>query len=182
MKYTKEVYDRLIRGKFISSDSIDENQRNWYRDVESEYEAYADYYSKIGYTLELENGYCYFSKEESNSEYERKLRSLCTWIDYLDLLKSLDGGFCRGFKFRRYELERHIQSDVTLVTKAISLAKDNSVEKAVDSIIAELISADFLECINETDGIYRVTAAFGYIENVINSLTIEKSVENEIPE
>lgn len=181
MKYTKEIYDRLIRGKFISSDV--EAHKIWFDAIESDYDAYTEYFSQIGYNLEMENGYCYFSRQETNSEFERKLQNLCKWIDCLELLKSCHSGFGRDFRFYRYELEQTIHSDMELCQKALPFSgKDNSIEKAIDNIISELMDADFVECLNEADGQYRVTAAFGYIESVINSITIEKSKEDEIPE
>jgi len=183
MEYIKEIYDRLIKGKFITSDSIDENQKNWFNAIENNYEGYLNYYKQIGFTLEMEDGYCYFSRDENVTDYERKLSKFRDWIKYLDLLKSFNVSFGRGFTFKRFELEQSIQSNIELGNKALALFdKCNSIEKAVDGIIKELIDADFLECVNEVDGDYKVTAAFGYIERVINSITIEKSVEDEIPE
>ncbi len=56
MKYVQQVFERLSRGKFISSDSVSEETRNIFIDMENCREEYADYFAKIGYILEEGNG------------------------------------------------------------------------------------------------------------------------------
>lgn len=44
MKYTTEIFETLSRGKFISSNSLDKAQRNWYDDIDDNYQEYFDFF------------------------------------------------------------------------------------------------------------------------------------------
>ena len=45
MKYTSEVFQRLSRGQFISSNSIDSDTRAIYNDIEENQQDYEDYFA-----------------------------------------------------------------------------------------------------------------------------------------
>ena len=51
MKYTSEVFQRLSRGQFLSSNSIDANTRAIYNDVEENQQEYEDYFNQIDFQL-----------------------------------------------------------------------------------------------------------------------------------
>ena len=59
---TQRIYERLIRGEFLSVDSADNSIRHLYDDLEENFEDYADYFKEIGLQLEQGNGYFYFSR------------------------------------------------------------------------------------------------------------------------
>lgn len=49
-------------------------------------------------------------------------------------------------------------------------------------LLKELESMGLIEKENELDGTYKVLAAFHYIEDLIDCITISEEVQNEIPE
>lgn len=59
---TQRIYERLIRGEFLSVDSSDNSIRHLYDDLEENFEDYTDYFKEIGLQLEQGNGYFYFSR------------------------------------------------------------------------------------------------------------------------
>ena len=61
---TQRIYERLIRGEFLSVDSSDNSIRHLYDDLEENFEDYADYFKEVGLQLEQGNGYFYFSRIE----------------------------------------------------------------------------------------------------------------------
>jgi len=63
MKYIQRVFERLSRGGFISSDSVDEDTRNIFLDLDEYREEYSAYFAQIGFILEEGNGYFYFSRK-----------------------------------------------------------------------------------------------------------------------
>ena len=51
MNYTREVFQRLSRGQFISGNSIDPETRAIYNDIEECQQEYEDYFRKIDFYL-----------------------------------------------------------------------------------------------------------------------------------
>ena len=49
---TQRIYERLIRGEFLSVDSSDNSIRHLYDDLEENFEDYADYFKEVGLQLE----------------------------------------------------------------------------------------------------------------------------------
>ena len=86
---TQKVYERLIRGEFLS-DSNNLDTKHLYQDVDENFDKYADFFKQIGYRLERGNGYFFFSSiNDSKVDIERRLTAFCKWISYLDFLKTL---------------------------------------------------------------------------------------------
>ena len=65
MKYTKEIFDILSRGGFISQNSLIDKRSHYYDAIEDDFEAYQQYFAGIGLLLEAGNGYFYFSRSET---------------------------------------------------------------------------------------------------------------------
>ena len=66
MKYTSEIFQRLSRGQFISSNSIDADTRAIYNDIEENQQEYEDYFGKIDFQLSCCDGFYYLSRKEAN--------------------------------------------------------------------------------------------------------------------
>ncbi len=173
MRYTKEIFDTLSRGGFISQNSISQQRSHLYDAIEDDFQAYRDYYEGIGFILEGGNGYYYFSRTESRVELADKVQRLAAWIDRLDFLKTFNTAFGSGFSFRKSNILEQFSSDIELKEKARHLYTDlKTHEEKVDKLIADLDRQGFVELENELDGTYKVTAAFHYIEELIDCLTI----------
>ena len=156
MKYTTEIFETLSRGKFISSNSLDKAQRNWYDDIDDNYQEYFDFFIKIGYKLERGNGYCFFTRQMAKVDIESKIKSLMKWIDYLAFLNiELKNMIGRMFKGK------------------------SSNEDKIDSLINELLKEGFIEIENEIESRYKVLSSFNYIEEIIQKIDIEEESENE---
>ena len=52
----------------------------------------------------------------------------------------------------------------------------------LEALVSSLVSMGFAEEVNEIDGLYQVTSAFHYIENIIDCINISEEVSDEIPE
>ena len=69
-------------------------------------------------------------------------------------------------------------SDIELKEKARNLYTDvKTNEEKIDKLVGDLERMGFLELENELDGTYKVTAAFHYIEELIDCLTIIETEE-----
>ena len=173
MRYTKEIFEILSKGGFISQNSISQQRSHLYDAIEDDFQSYRDYYEGIGFLLEGGNGYYYFSRTENKVELADKVQRLAAWIDRLDFLKTFNSTFGSGFTFRKPNILEKFSSDIELKEKARRLYTDlKTNDEKMDKLIADLDRQGFIELENELDGTYKVTAAFHYIEELIDCLTI----------
>jgi hypothetical protein len=174
LHFIKEVYETLRRGAFLSADSTDAHRRNIYKHVEENLDEYRIYFEQIGFILEEGNGYFYFSRKDSSQILRNKLNAFGHWIDVLDLLKAWDPTFCPGTEFLPADLERQLSGDLELKEKAPKLYPTASKPRdIVDKLIKELTDQGYIELLNEVDERYKVVAAYQYLEDMVNLLTIE---------
>ncbi len=150
MKYIQQVFDRLGRGGFISSDSADESIRNIFVDLDDHKEEYTSYFSQIGFNLEEGNGYYYFSRRESKTSLVDKLKRFGHWIDSLDFLKAWEPALGPGFAFFKSDLLTKMDSDIELRDKAKTLY-ENKVrnEEICDRLLEELVRQGYVEVVDD---------------------------------
>ena len=103
MRYTKDIFDILSRGGFISQNSVSQQLSNLYDAIEDDFQQYQDYFCGIGFLLEGGNGYYYFSRSENKVELADKVQRMAEWIDRIDFLKTFNTAFGSGFTFRKSE-------------------------------------------------------------------------------
>jgi hypothetical protein len=76
-----------------------------------------------------------------------------------------------------------LSNDFELKDKLKALFPDKSSHREkLEYLVKQMLDHDFAEAVNEVEGIYQVTTAFHYIEEIVMTLTIEEEVKNEIPE
>ena len=68
MRYTKEIFDILNKGGFISQNSISQQRSRLYDAIEDDFQNYQEYFLGIGFLIEGGNGYYYFSRTENKVE------------------------------------------------------------------------------------------------------------------
>lgn len=173
MRYTKEIFDILSKGGFISQNSISQQRAHLYDDIEDNFQEYQKYFEEIGFLLEGGNGYYYFSRTEGKVELTDKVQRMAEWINRVDFLKTFNSTFGSGFTFRKSNILEKFSSDIELKEKARHLYNDlKTNEEKIDKLIGDLERQGFAELENDLDGTYKVTAAFHYIEELIDCLTI----------
>lgn len=180
MKYIQQIFDRLSRGGFISSDSVDETTRNIFIDLEDYKEEYSGYFKKIGFILEEGNGYFYFSRKESRTSLADKLKKFGHWIDVLDFLKAWETALGPGFSFIMADLLVKIDSDIELREKAKSLYESKvRNDEICERLVDELSRQGFIELIDDVAQRYQVTSAYRYLEDMVELIAFNE--EDETP-
>ena len=183
MKYTSEIFQRLSRGQFISSNSIDADSRAIYNDIEENQQEYEDYFRKIDFQLSAGDGFYYFSRKEAKVVVENKLQSLFSWIDYLDFLKTYDTSFDAGTLFSLVQIEVKLSTIPGLKEKLAQLFPDKpSNRQKLETLASTMVSMGFAEVVNANESTYQVTNAFHYIEQIILCINIDEDVKDEIPQ
>lgn len=181
MKYIQQIFDRLSRGGFISSDSVDENIRNIFIDIDNCRDDYADYFVKIGFILEEGNGYFYFSRKESKTSLADKLKRFGHWIDVIDFLKAWEPSIGPGYTFLLADLQVRIDSDIELRDKAKSLYENKIRNNEIcERLVEELSRQGFIELLDDVAQRYQVAAAYRYLEDMVELIAFNE--EDEIPE
>ena len=98
-------------------------------------------------------------------ELADKVQRMAEWIDRIDFLKTFNTAFGSGFTFRKSNILEQFSSDIELKEKARHLYTDlKTNDEKMDKLIGDLQ--------DELDGTFKVTAAFHYIEELIDCLTI----------
>ena len=183
MKYTSEDFQRLSRGQFISGNSVDAETRAIYSDIEDNQQEYEDYFKQIDFQLSAGEGFYYFSRKDAKVTTENKLQSLFPWIDYLDFLKTYDTTFGAGTQFNLAQIEIGLSKDMELKDKLSRLFPDKQSHRdKIEALANALTTIGFAEQINEQEGLYQVTSAFHYIEQIIMTINIDEEVKDEIPQ
>ncbi len=176
MKYIKQTFDRLSRGGFLSSDSISNETKNIFKDVEDNLEDYRQYFSQIGFMLEEGDGYFYFSRKEQKADLINKLLRFGHWIDILDFLKSWEPAFGPGFSFSKAALTVKIDADIELKEKAAGLyEKKDRHDDIVDKLVDDMTKFGFIELVEFNSQTYRVVAAYKYLEDMVDMITFDNN-------
>lgn len=178
MRYIQQVFDKLSRGGFISSDSVDETTRNIFIDLEDHKDDYSGYFEQIGFILEEGIGYFYFSRKEPKNVLVDKLKKFGHWIDILDFLKAWEPILGPGFTFIQADLMVKMDSDIELREKAKSLY-ENKVRNGeiCDRLIEELSRQGFIELLDEVAQRYQVTSAYRYLEDMVELIAFNDEDE-----
>ena len=139
MRYTKEIFDILSKGGFISQNSVSQQLSNLYDAIEDDFQQYQDYYKGIGFLLEGGNGYYYFSRSENKTELADKIQRIAEWLDRIDFLKTFNTAFGSGFTFRKSNILEQFSSDIELKEKARHLYTDlKTNDEKMDKLISDL--------------------------------------------
>jgi len=187
-KYTSEIFEILRRGQFICSNSPDDNMQTLYKILEDE-DAFLDlyeYFYQINYILEQGDEFFYFSRNEKNTDLERKIEKAFGWIDILDFLKTFDSSFDVGFRFTPSEIHNQLKNNADLKTKLdnlkkVSTDKNNYLDR-IKKIIEKLEKDNYITLENEISETYKVLTSFNYLKDIINTINIPEEIANEIPE
>ena len=187
-KYTSEIFDILRRGRFICSNSPDENIRMLYRILEDPdiFNELYDFFIEINYILERGDEFFYFSRKEKNTDLERKIEKAFQWIDIVDFFITFDTAFDVGFRFTTSEIHNQLKNNADLKSKLENLKGINSDKKnyleRIQKLTERFEKEGFISLENEISGTYKVLTSFNYLKDLINTINIPENLENEIPE
>lgn len=187
-KYTAEIFDILSKGKFICSNSNDEQIRRIYAviDKEQNYTFLYDYFLNINFVLEKGDEYYHFSRRESTVDLERKIDQAFKWIDILDFFKTFENAFGTGYRFTPSEILVKLNLDAELKSKLENLKKySNGKEKPNDileKILSDLVRDKFIDIEDPHFHRYKVLTSFKYLEQIVMTINISEDIKNEIPE
>ena len=186
-KYTFKIFEILRKGQFICSNSPNDDIKILYKilDDDDTFMELYNYFIEINFVLERGNEYFYFSRNEKNSDLERKLDKAYDWIDIIDFFNAYNSSFNVGFRFTPSEIHNQLSINAVLKSKLdnfkiAKLEKKNYIER-IKKIIEKLEKDNFISLENELSETYKVLTSFNYLKDLINTINIPESIDNEIP-
>jgi len=185
-KHTADIFDTISKGKFICSNSVDDNNRRLYNVVDENFDDLYHYFMAIGFVLERGDEYFYFSRNEVKAVLENKIEQAYRWIDVVDFFMAFNSSFAPGFRFTISDVAQQVKVDASLKDK-LEIMKRLTGEGKYDERISTLIERQlctpgFAELENELTNEYKVLASFNYIKQLIVSIQIQEAAAHEIPE
>jgi len=183
---TKDIYEFLLRGRFLSEDSP--QFEGLYKVLVENEDILRAYFRKIGLELKKGDGYYYFARDEEQQTLENKIEAAYNWIDLLDFMVSFAQAqqtvFTKGFSFTKAELENACDVNSELQYKLENLLlvkkakKNNSLADKVEKVIGEFRKSGFIEEIDPTVRRYRILASIGYLESLVMALNLPEEENN----
>lgn len=182
-KQTALIFEHLSKGRFVNSNSVDAVQRELYTVIEDQdnLEALSNYFDRIGFRLEVGDGYFYFSREEEKTAVERKINAAFQWIDILDFFTTFNNSFAPGFRFYTTGLVEQVRVNGLLRTKLQDMnsrGSSRSSMEQIDELLKKMEREGFIEKVDEYDDTWKVTAALHYLEQLIMAIELPGEDEN----
>ena len=174
---TDRVFELLSKGKFLCENYPEADHRRLYKIVYDNYDNLYEYFSYIGYTLEREKGYFYFSKEETKQQLEMKLNSMLRFIDLVDFMLEYRNDFSIGYKVTPEEILFAVKENSMLKNKLNKIDKrDTTLHQKCKKILEEFTAKGVMAIVDEELQQYQVLNSFGYLQDFILSI---QEVANE---
>lgn len=185
-KYTAGIFETLSKGKFICSNSADDNTRKLYNVVDEQFDELYNYFIAINFVLERGDEYFYFSRNEAKATLESKIEQAYRWVDVVDFFMAFNNSFAPGFRFSPSDIEVQVKMDASLKDKLEIMKRltgDGSYQERIGNLVEkQLVATGFVELENEIMQQYKVMASFDYIKQLIVTIQIEEETGNEISE
>lgn len=184
-KQTKEIFDLLRQGNFISANSCSREKQRLFEIITEAYDPLRKYFSEIGLNLENKAHYFYFSRVEENVDLDRKIEAAYKWVDIVDFFKSYDPAFAPGYRFSPSRIAEQCKVDVALKAKLDGMkkyAEGGNFPERIRRLVKELDTHTFVEEEDPQEETYKVLNSFEYLENLILRIDISADTINEIPQ
>lgn len=174
---TDEIFDILKSGKFLCENYPEPTHRKLYSIVYDNYDSLYEYFSYIGYILNKEQDYFYFSKEENKFQIENKLNNIIKFIDLLDFILEYQNDFSVGYKVSPSQLLASINENTILKNKLSKLDKrDVTLYQKCKKILDDFVNKGVMAIENEEEEMYLTLSSFNYIQKFCESI---KEVTND---
>ena len=183
-RYTVDIFETLCKGKFICSNSTEDNSNKLYTVIDENFDELCTYFLGIGFMLERGDEYFYFSRNEVKATLESKIEQAYRWIDVVDFFMTFDNGFAPGFRFTPADVQQQVKVDASLKDKLEIMKRltgEGSYAERINTLIdKQLVQPGYAELENELTNQYKVLSSYNYIKQLIVSIQIQEEASNEI--
>ncbi len=172
------IFKILRQGRFICSNSPDEEMQSLYNYIDDErhFDQLYDYFIQIDYVLEKGDEFFYFSRTENVATLQNKLNKAFDWIDWLDFFKTYDSAFDVGYRFTPSEILSQLTNNADLKGKLERLknlgGQQKNYPELMDKLLGKLEKENFIVLENEISQTYKVLTSFNYLKDLVNSINV----------
>lgn len=172
---TKEIFDRLRDGNFITIDDPDRNIQSLYFTIKDNFNDLLDYFQPLGYELVEGEGYFIFYIEGAVSEktIADRLERLEETMRLIDLFRGVLGDFSVAMELMPSDLEIGIRRNVVYaerLSKIRSVKHSESLSETCRDIFREMRERGILARSADDVDKHVVTSAYNYIEGFITAI------------
>ncbi|MCW3089893.1 MAG: hypothetical protein JWP81_962 [Ferruginibacter sp.] len=183
-KYIADIFEILSKGKFICSNSVEDNIRKLYNVIDEQFDELYNYFMAINFILERGDEFFYFSRNEVKATLENKIEQAYRWVDVVDFFMTFNNSFAPGFRFSPSDIGVQVKIDASLKDKLENMKRvtgEGSYQERITSLIEkQLVAPGFAELENDIMQQYKVVASFNYIKQLIVSIQTQAENINEI--
>lgn len=173
---TDKIFELLSKGKFICQNYPDSNHKQLYTLVYDNYNELYEYFYHIGFILNKEHEYFYFSKDDDANK-DNKLSTIIKSIDLLDFILEYQNDFTVNTKVSPSDILNKINENINLKNKLSKLDKrDTTSYQKCKKVLDDFVNKGLLALLDEEEEIYIVLNSFKYLEDFIESI---KEVSND---
>lgn len=174
----KEIWEKLSKGKFICTDSVDLHQRELYKTIYDNEDELRTFFGEIGYNLTHGREYYIFSREVSSENLDASSATVKKYVVIYDILKAFNPEFCQGTTFTKSNFLESAATYPDLKAKIQDFSRRDNYKDIVTNIIGILKTDGIIEKDNNSDiESYIVTSAYNYLEDLFKTTIIYNEEE-----
>lgn len=181
---TKEIFDRLRDGNFITVDDPNTNVQSLYYAIKDNFDALLNYFEPLGYELVAGEGYFifYIQSAVNDKTISDRLERLEETMRMIDLFRGVLGDFSVGMELTQSDLEVGIRGNVVYgerLAKIRSIKRSESLAETCKDIFREMRERGVLSRSSDDIDKHVVTSAYNYVEDFIKAIErIEEDVSD----
>lgn len=169
-RQTAEIFARLCRGHFVSANSSDPEQSDWYAVISQHEATLQAYFAPLGFTLEQGPGYYYLGRDEPRSSIEDKIERFSRLIERVSWLKHYEASLGPGHRLSIPTLSEALKQRPDLQRRLAKLPLKGNHPSDQERLLALLRTFEresFAEQIQDQPPTFRVLSSFHYLETLI---------------
>lgn len=174
---TREIFEELRLGHFLTASDPDKSRRKLYRVCDEHSEILAAYFKPLGYDLNRGKGYFFFSKEFQRAQFEKKVGKILEMIDLIALLMDYDSNFGVGWKGRPSALSESAEDNIVLKERIGRLKgiRGDTMQAKCKSVFEKMKDNGYMAVENEESETYLALDSYDYIRAFIESIREEST-------
>lgn len=180
---TKEIFDTLRGGNFITDNHPEQKQRRMFHICEENTEVLRAYFRPLGYDLEKGDGYFMFYTEDMpETAKEHRIDQILQLLDIVELLYGVFPHFDIGWKGSPSDLEMALKSDTIRRERLERMrgARGITMLQKCTSMFEQLNKFGCFVPLNDKYGNFLVTSAFNYVVEFFESVQrINSNIKSE---
>lgn len=170
------IFDHLSKGLFLYADSRQANHYQYYQYLHNHRDTFARQIVPLGFRLEEGTDYYYLSRPGKPIIWEDRKTRIFRLLDIVDFCYTYNPAWETGTEIAIQKLEEACQRSPVLSRKlqqlSLSLESKDTGNK-LQQMFRLLERGGFAECLDESKGLYWISPAYAYLDQMFQALYIQ---------